>query len=379
MNNKNKHKELLTRREFFRKAAKGTLPFIAAMTLPSFLSSCGGGNDDPINTGCDGCSGSCEAVCQESCSAGCKESCTNSNANSSCSDCSATCESGCKEECSNTCKNSAKDNNDNSEENDNHTAVDLGLGALWSTCNYGATSEEDFGKYVCWADPTGEKTTSYEVDYYSTSNPPTNISGTQYDVARMQWKNGWRIPTQNEAKELINKCSWKFETLKGIPGQRITGPNGKSIFLPLAGHYYKEKAYNIKEASNYWTATADTKPSYDINGKKNPVNSAYVLNFGTNNGNGTANNSLLFADARAVIRPVKDSSKGCKDCASGCSSGCANSCDNSCTAYCTSSCTASCGEDCTNGCTDNCHGQCQNACVKACDDQCVWLCKGFSG
>ena len=194
----------------------------------------------------------------------------------------------------------------------------------------------------------------------------------------MQWKNGWRIPTQNEAKELLNKCSWKYETLNGVPGQRITGPNGKSIFLPSAGYLYKEVAYYVNEAGNYWTATADTKPSYDINGNKLPIRSAFVLNFGSNNGHGTANNGLLFTDGRTVIRPVKDSNNGCKNCTSGCSTGCANSCDNSCTAYCSSSCTATCGKDCTNGCTDYCKGQCQNGCVRACDNQCVWLCRGYS-
>lgn len=379
MNKKINNKELLSRRDFFRKAAINTLPFIAAIAVPPIFTACTS-EPTPTPSGCDGCSSTCEGSCGKSCSGSCEESCAGSSSSSSCSDCSTTCKGGCKNECSNTCKNSAKSNNENSEDKDNYTAVDLGLGALWATFNYGAASEEDLGKYVCWADPTGEKKTSQEVDYYSTSNPPTNISGTQYDVVRMQWKNGWRIPTQNEAKELIKKCSWKFETVKGIPGQRVIGPNGKSIFLPLAGYFYKEKAYYIKEAGNYWTATADTKPSYDSSGKKYPIRSAFVLNFGSkNNGNETVNNSLFFAESRTVIRPVKDSNSGCKDCSSGCSTGCANSCDNNCTAYCSSSCTASCGKDCTNGCTDNCKGQCQRVCTKACDNQCVWLCRGFSG
>jgi hypothetical protein len=369
MDKKNNKKELLSRRDFFKKAAISTLPFIAAVAVPSFLSSCSS-EPTPSPSGCNGCSSTCEGSCNESC--------YGNSSNSSCSDCSSTCKGNCKDGCSNTCKNTAK-SDANTGDKDNHTAVDLGLGALWATYNYGASSEVDFGKYVCWADPSGVKTTSNEVDYYSTSNPPRNISGTQYDVARMQWKNGWRIPTQQEAKELINKCSWKFETLKGVPGQRVTGPNGKSIFLPLAGYYYKEKANYIKEAGNYWTSTANTEPVYDSKGNKLPIRSAFNLNFGKNNGKGTANNSLLFDASRAVIRPVKDSNNGCKNCASGCSSGCANSCDNNCTAYCSSSCTASCGEDCTKGCTNYCIGQCQEVCTKACDNQCVWLCRGFSG
>lgn len=358
METENNKKNLLSRREFFKKAASSTLPFIAAMTVSSFW----GCSKDSVVSGCNGCASSCE------------DSCSGSNASNACSDCSST--------CSNSCKGSAKSSNDNnnSSSNDKYIAVDLGLGALWATYNFGATKEEEFGKYVCWADPTGEKKTTDEIDYYAISNPPRNISGTQYDVARMQWKNGWRTPTQNEAKELISKCSWKFEHRNGIPGQRITGPSGKSIFLPCAGYYSGEKAYSINEAALYWTATADTTPTYDIHGNKYPVKSAFIINFGAREGTAkTANNGLLFNGGRTVLRPVKDSNTGCKDCSSGCSSGCDNSCDGTCTAYCSSTCTASCGEDCTGGCNNACVGQCQFVCTKACDNQCVWLCTGFSG
>ena len=52
MNNKNKHKELLSRRDFFKKAAIKTLPFIAVISLPSILTAC---SSEPIPTpsGCD--------------------------------------------------------------------------------------------------------------------------------------------------------------------------------------------------------------------------------------------------------------------------------------------------------------------------------------
>ncbi len=50
MNKKNNNEELQSRREFFKKAAKGALPFLGIAAFgPTFLTSCGGGDDDKKN------------------------------------------------------------------------------------------------------------------------------------------------------------------------------------------------------------------------------------------------------------------------------------------------------------------------------------------
>ena len=56
------------------------------------------------------------------------------------------------------------------------------------------------------------------------------------DVAHVQWGGSWRIPTRAELDELIDKCKWDWTTVNGITGYKVTGPNGKSIFLPAAGY-----------------------------------------------------------------------------------------------------------------------------------------------
>lgn len=380
---KKENKELLSRREFFRKAAKKTLPFVATLTLPSFLISCGG--DDPIEngSGCDNCASTCQGGCQGGCSGGCGDSCKNTNAgSSSCSDCSAackndcegTCSENCREDCNSSCNNTSTNNSGNG---DKYVAVDLGLGVMWASFNVGATKEEEYGGYYGWADPTGEKT-SNDLSDYPSENPPTNICGTQYDIAYMQWGEGWRLPSQNEMKELLNNCSWAPVIVNGVKGQKVTGRTGKSIFLPCGGYRFDGKMYYVGEAGDYWTGTLDNEVRYDIHGNRVKPQSAYVLNFGFTNNKGTVNNSLLRS-AATLVRPVREGGSGCKDCASGCSSGCANSCDRDCTANCASNCYESCGKDCTKGCTDECVGQCQNGCRKACDNECVWLCTGFSG
>ena len=49
----------------------------------------------------------------------------------------------------------------------------------------------------------------------------------------------WRMPTAEEMLELIDKCEWKQKTIKGVKGAQVTGPNGKSIFLPAPGQCTK--------------------------------------------------------------------------------------------------------------------------------------------
>ena len=131
--------------------------------------------------------------------------------------------------------------------------VDLGLpsGTLWASCNVGAVSPEDYGGYYAWAET--EEKSSYSWSNYKYSDAKgNNISkycissyhGTvdnlttiepEDDAARVNMGKDWRIPTKTEMDELLKKCEWKYETLDGVSGNRVTGPNGNSIFLPDGG------------------------------------------------------------------------------------------------------------------------------------------------
>ena len=121
--------------------------------------------------------------------------------------------------------------------------VDLGLSVNWAGWNVGASSPEQYGGYYAWGE-TEEKSAYYEetYKYYDSKtgryiNIGSNISGTQYDVARQKWGGSWRMPTNAEIDELL-KCTWTWCQYKGVWGQKVTGPNGNSIFLPAAGYRY---------------------------------------------------------------------------------------------------------------------------------------------
>ena len=157
------------------------------------------------------------------------------------------------------------------ENNDPIYAVDLGLSVKWAWCNVGASRPEMYGDYFAW----GELATKSWFDrsnyaYYDSSQGDyedigANISGTAYDVVRDLWGDGWRLPTEEEMRELIEECTWEKGTLYGSDGMFVTGPNGNKIFLPNAsGGYwsgtYSSTNYNYKYSSALtWDYSADVQ------------------------------------------------------------------------------------------------------------------------
>lgn len=57
--------------------------------------------------------------------------------------------------------------------------------------------------------------TSADNSEYPSENPPENISGTEYDIAHVQWGGTWRMPTREEQKELVEQCEWEKDTYIG--------------------------------------------------------------------------------------------------------------------------------------------------------------------
>lgn len=140
----------------------------------------------------------------------------------------------------------------------NVNAVDLGLSVLWADCNVGGNSESPIGGLYGWGDPSGEKTSQNVKDYLDVAGglyvkTPQNITGTQYDIATAKWGKGWRMPSKENWKELIEKCKWTKEKAFHVYGYRVEGPNGNSIFLPNTGLRFGDAISNT-DAGYYWTS-----------------------------------------------------------------------------------------------------------------------------
>lgn len=148
-------------------------------------------------------------------------------------------------------------------------AIDLGLpsGTKWSCCNVGASSPEGYGGYYAWGE-TSEKSV-YDWDTYAYYNSSTgefvhigsDISGTQYDVARVRMGAPWRMPTHEQQMELVENCERQWTQQNGVYGVLVTGPNGGQVFLPAAGYRWNDYLYYVGSYGYYWSSSLG--PGYD--------------------------------------------------------------------------------------------------------------------
>ncbi|MBQ6203526.1 MAG: hypothetical protein IJK46_05470 [Prevotella sp.] len=83
----------------------------------------------------------------------------------------------------------------------------------------------------------------------------TNIAGTQYDAATVNWGSPWVMPSKEQKEELKNSCTSEWTTENGVIGRRFTGPNGASIFLPAAGYSWRGRLYNAGSDGCYWLSS----------------------------------------------------------------------------------------------------------------------------
>lgn len=166
--------------------------------------------------------------------------------------------------------------------------VDLGLSVKWSTCNVGATKPEDFGQLFSWGEVEPKPTYLYDnssmykmVESELKSKRIVDINGNlglRYDAANYNVGGDWRMPTKCEIEELYHRCNWTETISNGTKGYRVTGPNGNSIFLPLAGAYSpKDGGYYHSDGALYWSSTPnneDDRCAYAINIEKGKIESS---------------------------------------------------------------------------------------------------------
>ena len=89
MEKKEKREELQSRREFFKKAAKGALPILGAIVLASAPVIANAAEDAPM--GCKYCSVACSGNCDGTCKGSCRGECYKG--------CLTGCYAGCKYSC----------------------------------------------------------------------------------------------------------------------------------------------------------------------------------------------------------------------------------------------------------------------------------------
>lgn len=160
-------------------------------------------------------------------------------------------------------------------------AVDLGLSVKWARYNLGATEPEQYGDYYAWGEtaPKDEyKWTNYAYEQGSGKNGPFSkyVLDSEYgvvdhksildlsdDAAFVNWGDDWRMPTEEEVKELMNNCKWSWTSRNGVCGYRVNSKvNSNSIFLPANGMNNGTSVSDAGTVGNYWSSSLSTDQSY---------------------------------------------------------------------------------------------------------------------
>lgn len=185
--------------------------------------------------------------------------------------------------------------------------VDLGLSVKWATCNLGARKPGEFGDYFAWGETQPKKyfdfdnlkysvnAMGFEFTKYVTNKGSGSVDGRSVlepsDDAAYKACKAFATPTIEEWEELVTKCKWTLGNQDGNRGYIVTGPSGKSIFLPAAGFYYCERGNQVGVDGYYWSAS--------LNKRSN--NAAWKLMFDRAGQNYTSSGSR---SAGLTIRPV---------------------------------------------------------------------------
>ncbi len=190
-------------------------------------------------------------------------------------------------------------------DNNHPHMIDLGLpsGTKWACCNvddnHKKQSPTNYGCYYAWGEVKGKRKyadkdykycTYYNYKYHYASLG-SDLAGTQYDVAHIQWGGTWQMPSLDQISELCDKCTNQWTTINGVKGRSFTGPNGGVIFLPAAGFNIYKKIDNAGSSGYYWSSSQYPSFSYF----------AYFLSF--DSGSTYWDNRDLRSSGRTV-RPV---------------------------------------------------------------------------
>ena len=90
----------------------------------------------------------------------------------------------------------------------------------------------------------------------------SDIAGTSYDVAHVQWGGSWVMPSHDRQVELTEHCTREWTTVNGVNGTLMTGPSGGQIFLPAAGFRWSDSLNRAGSYGYYWSSTQHPDDSY---------------------------------------------------------------------------------------------------------------------
>ncbi len=159
-------------------------------------------------------------------------------------------------------------------------------GPYWADRNIGTEEPWEYGYYFWWGDTVGytcENNVWMASDGSATGylfgelNPPTNgkdipglkregwvtqdgVLAPEHDAAQVQWGEDWCMPTDQELKDLNDKCDWTRTTMNGVCGYVVRGRGAyasASIFLPAVGIGFGTVLCDAGSRGGYWSSVPD--------------------------------------------------------------------------------------------------------------------------
>lgn len=145
--------------------------------------------------------------------------------------------------------------------------VDLGLSVRWARYNIGATSSAQAGTYFAWGESAPKGVYNNNNCLLNNRDTGSIIEHPHFDTALRLMGKGWRMPSVDECKELIEKCVWHRARIGDVRGYKIVGPNGNYIFLPVTGYYFGYSDNNNLDHGDtfgcYWSGSPDEYSEYN--------------------------------------------------------------------------------------------------------------------
>ena len=153
--------------------------------------------------------------------------------------------------------------------------VDLGLpsGTLWATCNVGATTISDKGKFFMWGELEGNTVSGstpgggrqYTQAAYNALglNAITSDLDLAHDAAHYHMGGDWHIPTNEQIQELCDYTTTTVGFVDNTSGRIWINKNDDSkwIFIPYTGYCYNSECSSVNEAfcwsSSIYVSTAN--------------------------------------------------------------------------------------------------------------------------
>ena len=181
--------------------------------------------------------------------------------------------------------------------------VDLGLPSktMWATCNVGADKPEDNGLLFQFGHIDGYKYMDENHKFKTNAQNledgsareyiPITSSGKVYkinkilvladDAAHAHMCGTWKMPTNEQLKELYDNTTHRVETINGVQCMGFTSKiNNKRLFVPFAGCWYNGNFVAAGSRAYMWSSQVHTSDiNYAFGLCCNSSGSAYISRY----------------------------------------------------------------------------------------------------